>query len=463
MKLRAPGIVGLGIGLLGLAVVFAGGRLRPLQSPAPAVTPLNIVLVSIDTLRADHVGCYGYHRDTTPNMDRLARKGHRFDRAFTPMPTTFPSHAAMLTSLYPTQLGVRRNGDHLPDQALSLTQILRSKGYETAAFVSSSPMNGRYGLSRGFDRYDDTGEVPKRRGEDTVAAALTWLGQKRNGPFFLFVHLVDPHTPYHAPQAFRRRFDAPDEAMPPAYGFVANPSIFTLEKINACIRAYDAEIGHADAALGTLVGDLDKRGLGDSTVTIVVADHGESMGELLKRFGFAFDHGKFLYAHEIRVPLIVSLPPRLSAPAEVVHDLPVSLLDLMPTVLDLLGIDAPKRTAGRSLLPLIRGQKMLPVVLRAERRSFEQPPKRFLMGRGSAVLDWPWHLLTSDGTKPELFDLLSDPEETTDLTAGHARLAAKLAGDVRRWSLGLTPLWGAGLPEGDPDALGRLRALGYVQ
>jgi arylsulfatase A-like enzyme len=463
MKLRAPGIAVLGIGLLGLAVVFTGARLRSLDSPVRVVRPLNVVLVSIDTLRADHVGCYGYNRDTTPNMDRLARKGHRFERAYAPMPTTFPSHAAMFTSLYPTQLGVRRNGDHLPNQAMTLTQILRSRGYETAAFVSSTAMNGRYGLSRGFDRYDDTGKGLKRRGEDTVAAALTWLGQKRNRAFFLFVHLVDPHTPYHAPGAFRGRFDAPDQAMPPAYGFVPDPSIFTPEKISACIRAYDAEIAHADHALGTLVGDLEKRGLADSTITIVVADHGEAMDDLLKRFGFAFDHGKFLYEHQIRVPLIVSLPPRVTTSVEVVHEMPVSLLDLMPTVLDMVGLEAPARVAGRSLLPLMRGQTMPPVVLYAERRSFEKPPKRFLAGRGSAVLDWPWHLLTSDGMKPELFDLSSDPQETTDEIAGHAVLAARLTSDVRRWSLDLTPWWDPGAPETEPGALARLRALGYVQ
>jgi arylsulfatase A-like enzyme len=159
----------------------------------------------------------------------------------------------------------------------------------------------------------------------------------------------------------------------------------------------------------------------------------------------------------------MSVPERVEASAGVVHEMRVSLLDLMPTILDLVGMAPPQGLAGRSLLPLIRGDTIPPVVLYAERRSFESPPKSFLSGRGSSILDWPWHLLHADGMKPELYDLSSDPSEATNVSAAHRVLSDRLTRDVERWRRELVPLWRVGASETDPAALERLRALGYVQ
>lgn len=425
--------------------------------------PPNIVFVSIDTLRADHVSCYGYGLPTTPNLDRLASRGHRFEQAYTVMPTTLPSHAAMFTSLYPSQLGVRRNGDRLSPEAQTLPEILKSRGYATAAFVSAAVMSARYGLDQGFDVYDGGDNSPSRPGGDAAAAAISWLGREGREPFFLFVHLYDPHTPYHAPAAFRSSFGAPDEPLPPVFEFVPDRAVLDAEVVRSSIRAYDAEIAYADASLGELVSALETRELMPSTLVLVVADHGESLDELLPRFGYAFDHGEFLHAHELRVPIVLRLPTSREPSGAAVHATAVSVLDLMPTLLDLLGIPAQQRQEGRSLRPLLEGRQMEPIALFAERRSFSNPPRPFLTGEAFSVLDWPRHLMVSDGLPPELYDLGTDPRELQSVAPANGIIASRLRDSIHDWRRRLTPLWKPAATEMDPAALERLKSLGYVR
>ena len=223
-------------GALSGSLWLSGCRKQPRQRKDGRA---NVLLISIDTLRADHVSCYGYKKLTTPHIDRLARQGHRFSNAYTTMPTTLPAHASLLSSLYPSQLSSRRNGEKVPAGATTLPEILQSAGYATAAFVSASVMDARYGLNQGFQTYDDANIRPAGK---TLVKATKWLKKHSGEPFFLFLHFFDPHTPYHAPESFRTKFDAPNKPFPPASKFVPNPSRFTTGLIRKSIAAYDAEI-----------------------------------------------------------------------------------------------------------------------------------------------------------------------------------------------------------------------------
>jgi len=419
--------------------------------------PLNLVVISIDTLRADHVGAYGYGRPTTPHLDALALGAHRFEQAYAAMPTTLPSHASMFASLYPRQLGVRRNGQSLRPETVTLAKVLSDRGYATAAFVSSVALAARYGLNRGFAVYGDTDE-PTRPGSATVAAARGWLRSMRaERPFFLFVHLYDPHSPYHAPPELRRKFGAPDQPEPPAFEFVPDPSIFVPEVVDACIRAYDAAIAAADAAVGDLLAEIDSLGLGRSTIVALVSDHGESLDELIASHGYAFDHGEFLYPHQLHVPLILRVPGGGAG----VHDTPVSLLDLTPTLLDLLGLENLPQAMGRSLRPLLDGRSLARIRLFAERRTFDHLPVPYMTGDAVAVLSWPYWLITADAGPPELFRIDTARAEKVELQGQQD--ASPLPNLIAQWTQAVKPLWGPGAPERDPKALERLRALGYVQ
>ncbi|HKB17098.1 MAG TPA: sulfatase, partial [Planctomycetota bacterium] len=264
--------------------------------------PANVLLVTIDTLRADHVGAYGWPYAETPNLDALARAGARFAEAYTPVPYTLPAHASLLTGTLPPRHGVRDNGrQSLPDSATTLAEWLAARGFATGAFVGAFPLERRFGLSQGFGVYDDELGAPgdafsiaERRGEEVVSRALRWIGGSAE-PFFAWVHLFDPHAPYAAPAPFGARFAA---------------------------RPYDGEVAYADACLGRLVEGLGTRR--ERTLLVVTADHGESLGE----HGEA-THGLTLYEPAVHVPLLLAWPGRIAAgllPKE-----RASLIDLFPT------------------------------------------------------------------------------------------------------------------------------------
>jgi len=201
-----------------IMLLSGGGPLTACAGEGAGEPAACLIVVSIDTLRADHVSCCGYSAATTPCIDVLAGQGHLFSNGYTPMPTTLPAHASLMTSLYPSQLNTRRNGDQVPSRAVTLAEILKARGYATGAFVSASVLDARYGLCQGFDAYDGPGAKAERPAEETAFEAAAWLAENASRKFFLFVHLYDPHTFYYAPPAFRQRFQAPDtpEPSPPS-------------------------------------------------------------------------------------------------------------------------------------------------------------------------------------------------------------------------------------------------------
>jgi arylsulfatase A-like enzyme/Flp pilus assembly protein TadD len=378
-----------------------------------------VLLITIDTLRADHLGSYGATHTRTPALDRLAQEGVRVDRAWATAPITLPSHASILSGRYPPSHGSRHNGVP-PDATIpTLATALKARGLATAAFVSAFPLDRRFGLARGFDQYDD--ELPlapdgttvnERAGRETVRQAITWLATHREAPFFLWVHLFDPHAPYGNPADGRSARDRyADE-----------------------ITAVDQEIARLVAALGPAAG---------TTLIVATADHGEAFGEHGE-----VGHSVFVYDTTLRVPLLFRGP---AVPQGQVLRGDVSLVDIAPTVLALMGTRMD--TDGTSLAPAFASGHAGARAIYAE--SF------------APLLDFGWAGLRSvraDGWKyiaaprPELFALERDPDESRNVIDAEAARAARLETQVGRWS-GAEP--GSMAPARADTA--RLRSLGYLQ
>jgi choline-sulfatase len=390
---------------------------------------LNVLLVTVDTLRADAIGVYGRQPSPTPWIDRLAAGGVRFDFAHAHNVTTLPSHANILSGRYPFDHGVRDNaGFRFPPKVDTLAVLLGARGYRTGAFVSGYPLASRFGLSRGFEVYDDAFvgartrtafQLEERRGVETVARAREWLAVRDARPFFCWVHVFEPHYPYEPPEPYASRFAG---------------------------DLYHGEVAAADAALGPLLEPILAAGTNGRTLVVLTADHGESLGE----HGEA-THGILAYEATLRVPLVV-YQPRILAP-RVVTDA-VRHVDLVPTVLDALGAPIPDGLAGASLLPLAAGRAAAPASSYFEALSGE-------LNRGWAPLYGLVHGRTKvvDLPIPELYALGDDPAEARNLApsepqrleAMRARLAPLRARD------------GGAQPRAESaEVRERLRALGYV-
>ena len=303
--------------------------------------PQNVLLITIDTLRPDHLGCYGYTKIETPHIDRLAAEGVRFETVVVPVPLTTPSHASILTGVYPTRHQIRDNaGFVLAADCPTLAEVLEAKGYATGAVVSGAPLAAEFGLNRGFDLYDDTftslaipakrtgdahaiPEKNEKKGEEATAVALDWLRRTapkaNHRPFFLWVHYYDPHVAYNPPPPYRDQYPQ---------------------------RPYDGEIAYTDACVGTLFDGMKKLGLYDNTHIILTADHGESLGEHGE-----LTHGIFIYDATVLVPLILRTPGGWQR--STVCPRQTRSVDIMPTILDLLGAPVPEGLHGRSLVPVI--------------------------------------------------------------------------------------------------------------
>ena len=331
-KLAAIG--GGGLAVVGALVWISLGGTGdwPATMTRGSATGYNVLLVTLDTTRADRLGCYGYDAAGTPTLDALAKQGIRFDDAVTVAPVTLPSHASILTGLAPHHHGVRNNGGfHLDPAHVTLAEILSDRGYQTAAFIAAFVLDARYGLDQGFDVYnDDVGldssntieafarPIYERSATRVTSDAVSWLGTRdRNRPFFCWVHYFDPHKPYNTPAPFDKRFRN---------------------------RPYDGEIAYMDNQIGRLVQALKWEGAWDNTLIVVVADHGEGLGDHDEA-----THAKLIYDSVMRVPLIMACPG-LFKKSYVVDDVVVSVTDIFPTVLDLLGMEIPVNVDGLSLL-----------------------------------------------------------------------------------------------------------------
>ena len=320
------------LGILALAGVgvaaFIGAQETTTPDPAQGQHP-HVVLITVDTLRADHLASYGYHLRTSPTMDSLADEGVRFERAYTPIPMTGPSHFSMFTGRYPQEHGARINGVSLPGDSkwLTVPQVLRRFGYTSGAFVSAWPLIGRLTqLHRDFDHYDEELERSyqvfhsMRWAEDVTRPALRWLdAHKDEDKLFLWVHYFDPHEPYN----LREDFANPEQVRDP------DPTVPGYsEEVKNRIRRYDSEIGYADSHIGRLLDRIDKLGMRDNTLVVLLSDHGEGLGE----HGFV-GHGRWLFESTVHVPWIMRLPGTIE-PGTVIPE-SVSTLDLAPTILDL--------------------------------------------------------------------------------------------------------------------------------
>jgi choline-sulfatase len=383
--------------------------------------PPDVVVVSIDTLRPDALGWVA-GRNQTPAIDALAREGFRFPKAVSPAPLTLPAHTSLLSGLVPRRHGVRDNGQVLGTSPRLLTEVLKERGYDTGAFVSGYPLRAPFGLARGFDVFDDA--VPtrgddwqERAAADTTAAALRWVRARGDRPFFLFVHYYDPHDPYDPPARFRG----------------TGPR-----------GAYDGEVRAADEAVGVLRKGLAARRR--PAVTILTSDHGESLGAHGEDA-----HGFFVYDATLLVPLVVHAPGRVPSGESAAA---ARLVDVAPTVLDLLEAPALPDTDGVSLRPLLSGRKQELPPAYAES---QQP----WLGYGWA----PLAAVRTAGEKlvlaprPELYDLARDPDERKDLASARPADVARLRALARQAEArGTAP----SVRADDRQTAERLRALGYV-
>lgn len=384
----------------------------------------NVLLVTIDTLRADALGCYG-GKAATPTLDHLAANGLRFSFAHSHVPLTFPSHTSLMTGLYPLDHGIHDNGGfRLHADQRTLASILRAQGLSTGAFVSASTLDARLGLNSGFGVYDEgytEGDamgrevIAERRGADVVGSALKWLGQQ-SGQWFCWVHLFDPHAPYEPPSPYREQYAQ---------------------------QPYLGEVAYADAALKPLLefAQASQR----STLVIVTSDHGESLGEHGE-----LTHGLFAYESTIHVPLIVSQPKLL--PSGQTIDSPVGLVDILPTVLELLGKPVPEGLRGRSLLePRPADSTIYFEALSAMLTRGWAPLQGLLVGHRKYI----------ELPLPELYDLSEDPNEAHNLIQANERppAADDLQGSLRHLLEG----WKApAKDEVDPELAAQLESLGYT-
>lgn len=421
-----PALLALALAVSSLAAGCGGDEVR---DP-------NLVLVTVDTVRADHLGCYGDRAAITPWLDRIAAEGIRFEQASSAVPLTLPSHATLLSGLLPPHHGLRNNGaGALPAGTATLATLLAGKGYRTGGFVGAFVLDRRFGLNRGFEVYDD--EIPRdpragvsleaeRPGSEVVDRALAWLGREDARPFFIWVHLYDAHAPYTPPPAWAARHPG---------------------------RPYDGEISEVDEQVGRILTELDHRGLAKRTVVAVAADHGESLGEHGE-----LTHGLLLYEPTLHVPLLVRAPGRLKPR---VVETPVSLADLAPTLAGLLGkaLPAPAQGAldGRDLsAALLSGGEPAAAEVYAESRYpaiFGWSPLSALRRRDLKYIAAP---------QPELYDLRKDPKEAANLMAREPA-----AGTARGFASRLAEIE-AGAANGprpqapDAETRARLASLGYV-
>ena len=432
--------------------------------PAAAAPLAPVILISIDTLRADHLSCYGYRNLKTPSIDSLTANGTLFSQASSQIPITLPSHLSLLTSTYPFANGIEENGERVPPGATTLAVVLQSRGYLTAAFIGGYFLAREFGLDQGFSLYDSpfTGHMEgseaaaalKRPAADVLAEARKWLAGHDNPsavPFFVFIHLFDLHHPYTEPESFRTQYPGSE---------------------------YDAELAYTDSMLGEFWQFLKDRGIFSCSLIVLTADHGESLGDHGES-----THGYFIYQSTLRVPLIIHWPdehasggtPRVRVPgvrdprpggAAVPPirpsrvDEPVGLIDVAPAILQFLGLPQPSSFEGTSLLDLLSaaaGASAAPRGVYSEslyaHDKFGWAPLRALRIGDFKYIDAP---------EPELYNLASDPSEQHNLISNHPAVAQALRTRLVDLRKQFARAGAPAQPEISPEALANLHALGYL-
>jgi choline-sulfatase len=383
-----------------------------------------VVVISIDTLRSDHLPAYGYGNVRTPAIDSLAAEGIVYERAYSNVPLTLPSHASILTGLLPTEHGVRNNVGYLFDAKKHppITALLKGAGYATGAAISAYVLRGNTGLASAFDFYDDAiaseagvalGRL-QRSGLTTLEVAKSWLDGTAGKPFFLLFHIFEPHGPYEAPEPFRSTYS----------------------------NRYDAEIAAADDVVGRLLDHLKAKGLYDKAVIVLLSDHGEGLGDHGED-----EHGVFLYREALQVPLIIKLPESKGKGQRVTS--PVELIDVAPTIAYLTGVDLPN-SSGVNLLDT--------KALAAERTIYSEtvyPRVHLGWSELRSLIGGQHHYI--EAPKPELYDLLADAAEKTNVLSDQRRVYAAMRERMTKYATAL-----AAPGNVDPEEAKKLEALGYL-
>jgi choline-sulfatase len=419
MRARSNKLPRLGFVVLFAALVLPGCSRKTTYHDAP------VILISIDTLRADHLPAYGYTAVETPHIDAFRRDSVLFSNAYSQVPLTLPSHVSILSGLLPPENHVRNNLGYIfdPDKYPSLPRMLKAHGYATGAAVSSFVLRAETGLAKAFDFYDD--KIPigsdaesfvhdQRLGGDTARIAIPWIESKKDGPFFFFFHIYEPHTPYDPPEPFKSRYENP----------------------------YDGEIASADAIIGDFLDHLKKDGIYDRAIIVLLSDHGEGLMDHGED-----QHGILLYREAIHVPLMIKLPKSVRA-GETIADAS-SLADVTPSLLRLLGIAPPAQLDRPSLLAKekasgapVYSETYFPMV------NLGWSALRSMTSRQFQYIDAP---------RPELYDVASDPKERANVIDSQRRAAASMRSALAPFPVVLEPI-----TEVDPEAAAKLTALGYI-
>ncbi len=424
-----------------ILAVLAALFVFPFSLPAapPGNGTPNVVLITIDTVRPDHLGCYGYKLIETPHLDALAAAGVRFTNAYTPVPITLPAHSVMLTGTYPMRTGMHDfSGNRLNASQPTLATLLHAKGYTTGAVLGSAVLDSRFGLDRGFDFYYDHFDFSRldeknidammRPGNEVIDRALGWLEGNRRKPFLLWVHLYDAHHPYNPPSPYLQKYRT---------------------------RPYDGGIAFVDAQVGRVSAYLKAKGIFDRTLIVVAGDHGEGLGEHGEK-----THGFFIYETTLHVPLIFKLPTGTGQQKSVVDD-SANLADLLPTILEIVDAGRPKEVQGRSLVPSMAGK---PNGTPAENYAETYLPRiHFNWSELRGVRYRQYHFI--DAPHAELYDLSADPHELKNLYSARRAVANELRKRLGQLITQFTPASGEKTAETtglDPALMERLKSLGYV-
>ena len=403
-----------------------------LQAPTSHKEIENVLLISIDTCRADYLSCYGYKSNTTPNIDAVAKEGILFENVISPIPLTLPAHSSMLTGTIPPYHGVHDNlNDALDESNVTLAEVLKNNGFTTGAFISAMVMDSRFGLSQGFDTYNDEFEneiqstnIKERRADETSRFAVEWLDENKHENFFLFLHYYDPHHYYEPPEPFATEFHD---------------------------NLYAGEIAYTDHCIRLVLDKLKELGLYDSTLIIIIGDH----GEMLKEHGEP-THGYFIYQSAVKVPLIFKIPAS-TKPLRIKDA--VGLIDIMPTICSLLGIEILSEVHGMDLSAYIKGNQ--PEV--KDRHIFCESLTATKYNANSllGVVTDRWKYIQT--TRPELYDVITDPGESSNLISAQPRRARIMQHHLQQiLEQSVRTGDSDSEPQFDDQTIEELKSLGYV-
>ena len=418
----------------------------------------NIILITLDTTRADRLGCYGYRRQTSPNIDKLAEESVLYTRAIAPSSWTLPSHASLFTGKFTSSHGARYDPEGpllltdaisgpeswdayrargLAQNEVTLAEVLKETGYTTAAVVGGPWMKRIFGLNKGFDYYNDSqiSTVNGRLASQVTTSALNWLERRREKKFFLFLNYFDPHGPYSPPEGFALKF------LPKGTNFTGREP--TLEETNAL---YDAEILYMDHYIGRFLQKLKVENLYNDTLIIVTSDHGELFGEHGK-----FGHGHYLYQEELHVPLFIKYPAGEVSPKRT--DLRAQLTDILPMIYERVGITIPGNIQGTSPSqikhPIIAETYPLPLISKD--------------GSWQSIFEGDFKFIWNSKNQHMLFNLKDDPEENVNIIGQDTKRTERMMTQLKQY-LAKLPKPGPAVPAGEPDDQTKeaLKSLGYV-